>query len=580
MPRGSVRAVALLVAGVYWSTAEVPRVVAQVPSAVRAESDVPAPPGDVGAAKAYGMLDRNCAGCHQTGRSDGARAGGGIANLLALDEVARDPALVRPGVPDASRIYAVALTREMHLDLMNDPATAKPTAEELQSLRDWIADLPPRSLGECSRRPRITAAQAGTLVEAYLAGVSAETARQTRFVSLVNLYNDCASWAELEGLRRGLRELLAGVAVAAPVDATWPRAVDPGQLILALPLPALGWTGENWNALMQAYPLAGAVRVSRALADATGTTTPLVSADWLADAILDALDPDPDARRAGPLRGRLAARASQVGASGARGMVWGLLSQHALQRAWARPLDLHRAAADAWLEPAELLSRISRVEGRVPLALQQLRRGGVTRRVGIGPLLAELTAGSARVVSPVVGGDDEALELALWVEAERYRAGDVATFHAQANRDCHLTIVDVDRSGRATVLFPNEFQPDNLIQGGRALRFPAPDAAYRFRFKEKGRETVIAICSLTHKSPVGVLHDYERFRFTMLGDWQLFLREPPELREARRDDAATDTPRPLATQRRRGRGSVSPKVDAAPSGADIQTRTAITIDVE
>ena len=167
------------------------------------------------------------------------------------------------------------------------------------------------------------------------------------------------------------------------------------------------------------------------------------------------------------------------------------------------------------------------------------------------------------------------LELAVWTDADSYVAGQAATFYAQASQDCYLTLVNVDRLGRATVLFPNEFEQNNRIPGGRAQRIPGPESPYRFRLKDHGRETFVGVCSRVAKAPDGVVHDFERLRFTVLGDWQIFLRDPPSLEDARRDDAATDRPSPQKRQSR-SKAETRPARGAAP---DVQARTAITVDV-
>src|SRR5262245_53674235 len=68
---------------------------------------IPPRPDDPKAAKAYGVFDTYCARCHQAGRLERPLASGGLANILSIDEQARDPVLVKPGIPDASRLYDV-----------------------------------------------------------------------------------------------------------------------------------------------------------------------------------------------------------------------------------------------------------------------------------------------------------------------------------------------------------------------------------------------------------------------------------------------------------------------------------------
>lgn len=521
---------------------------------------VPAPPANVVAAKAYAVLERNCAGCHQAGRLEARAPAAGIANLLALDEIVRDPSLVRPGAPDASRIYNVALTSELHHDEFNDLAVARPSPAETQALRDWIGDLDQSQGDRCSGRQRMPVARVGQLVGRAVAALAPERARQTRYLSLAHLYDACLADAELDALRRAIPVLIA---VLAPdgtrrPDAGWARAIDEARLVYEVSLTVLGWRAEQWNALVGSFPLQAVFAAAwpASIAVVTGSDGAVVHADWFAAAVD-------------------MSRVRHVG--GDDGLLWGLPLTQALAHAWRRPADLVRATADLGLPAGGKLTELpawAALQGRAPAL--SLRAGSTVRRDELGWFLEALMTSPAGA-RPVTSSGK--LEIALTADKPGYKAGDSAMFSVVANRDCYLTLVSVDRHGRATVLFPNELAPENRIAGGYLVQVPAAAAPYRFRFKDKGRETIVANCSQTHKSPVGITHDYDRLRFTVLGDWELFLREPPEMREARRDDAATDVPRPLAKPRRRGRPGETVTAPAA-TGPDIQTRTAITIDIE
>lgn len=521
---------------------------------------VPAPPANVVAAKAYAMLERSCAACHQAGRLEGRAPAAGIANLLALDEIVRDPSLVRPGAPDASRIYNVALTSELHHDEFNDLAVARPSPAETQALRDWIVELDRQTGDRCGSRQPLPRARIGQLVERAVAALAPERARQTRFLSLAHLHDACLADAELDALRRAIPGLIAALAPDGTrrPDAGWARAIDETRLVYEVSLTVLGWRAEQWNALIGGFPLraVSAGTLPASVAAVTGSTLAVVHADWFADAV--------DVSRA------------QVIADDATGL-WGLPLTQALAHAWRRPADLARATADLGAPAGQKLTELpawAALQDRAPAL--SLRAGSTVRRDELGRFLAALMTSPTGTLPPTSSGK---LEIALAADKASYKSGDSAMFSVVANRDCYLTLVSVDRHGRATVLFPNELAPENRIAGGYLVQVPAAAAPYRFRFKDKGRETIVANCSQTHKSPVGITHDYDRLRFTVLGDWELFLREPPEMREARRDDAATDVPRPLARPRRRGRPGETVAAPAA-TGPDIQTRTAITIDIE
>ena len=761
-----------------------------VPVPIAAPPRVPPPPQQVGAAKAYAVLERHCARCHQDGRLKDGLAGRDLANILALDEIARDRALVVPGVPDASRLYTSILSRQMPSDVFHTQgagqgSSEEPTGDEIQALRDWINELPQAAAvapvpavpqGTCAGRAPVSADVVGETIARAVSLAGPELARQQRFLSLAHLYNACATTAELNGFRQAVNQIVNGLSWAASPVRLEP--LGPEQLVLRLSLTDVGWIGAHWEQLAVAYPLrlAPSARLPQPVLEATGTQTPLISADWFADAAMrpplyyellglpgrfgnlqrilrvdsdsnarrgllrragvvqsaetrgprvidrhpastgglwlsydlagsngrqsllehplgpapaeasrspfrheslkslfqlpngfpafsindargDRLDRSPaevekeraggqgqslgqslgqtiqaggaclQCHRAGPLGAKDEVRAfvnndrnvqrelrdavqllyaseselaSLVEADQARTRgamaavdidpelrIWGLVPVQALAHAWRRRVDLDRAAIDFGVEPPALARQLSGVTGDTASTARQLRQG-VAPRDDVSRLLAELAAsvatagqraaGPTAAAVPTPAGPPAAadrLDLVVWSDADSYVAGQAATFTAQASQDCNLTLIDVDRSGRATVLFPNEFEQSNRITAGREHKFPGADSPYRFRFKDRGRETIVAICMKNARSPEGVVHDFERLRFTVLGDWQIFLREPPSLEDARRDDAANDRPGP---QRRRPRAKN--EGPARPSGPDLQARTAITVEVK
>lgn len=542
----------------------------------------PAAPANVVAAKAYGALERNCARCHQTGLLEGSEAASGIANLLALDEVARDSSLVRPGLPDASRLYTVALTREQHHDAFNDPAVAEPTASEIQAIRDWILELPVRDAQGCSARQRISPATIADEIEHAVSAMGSARARQTRFLSLAHLHNACATEAELDALRAGVADMLARLAPAGspPPEGGWAPTIDKHRLVIAVSLSALGWRAAQWQ------ELAGFQSRELPLGERSGPSAAITPThQWLSENLVWATSPAVRAATgsrfavvpADWFASRHRHRLSGAADAGSAPLLWGLPRALALAHAWERPADLPRAAADLGVTPAELHKGLAVAGDKLALPVKQLLSGAGVRRAALVQVYNALSNSPFDQLWDITQTDR--LDLALAADKTIYKAGEVASFTVVATRDCYLTLIGIDRAGRATVLFPNELATDNRIGAARAVQVPAKGAPYRFRFKDRGQETIVAICSQTHKSPRGIAHDYERLRFTVLGDWQLFLREPPEMKEARRDDAATDIPRPLPSQRRRGRPA-EPREAPALSGPDVQTRTAISIKIE
>jgi hypothetical protein len=66
----------------------------------------------------------------------------------------------------------------------------------------------------------------------------------------------------------------------------------------------------------------------------------------------------------------------------------------------------------------------------------------------------------------------------LWTDKSSYAVGEKVTFFMEADQDCYLTLIDIGTSGNLTVLFPNAYDRNNRIRGGR--RYEIPGASYGF----------------------------------------------------------------------------------------------------
>ncbi|MBV1696478.1 MAG: DUF4384 domain-containing protein [Hyphomicrobiales bacterium] len=164
----------------------------------------------------------------------------------------------------------------------------------------------------------------------------------------------------------------------------------------------------------------------------------------------------------------------------------------------------------------------------------------------------------------------------LSTDKPRYAPGEPIIITATVGRTCHLTLVSVDATGRATVILPNELQPVNLIEAGATVKVPADAAPYVLRADDKGRETIVAICQAGRASPFGIRHDFDRRRFTELGTWRDFLTATwtRELTERH----AVEPARPKRERRRARRARQPPP--PPPPGPIEETRTAVQFVVE
>jgi len=233
------------------------------------------------ALKAAQVLDTHCARCHQAGKLKGLVPAGGFGNVLRLGELAREPELVVPQVPDASRLYLSMVERRMPLDVYRDGnAGPEPTADEIQAVRDWITSLEPRR-DACPGRDLIPPEKAMGAMRAALQRDPAAAAT-TRFVSLTHLYNACVPEAELGGYRQAAAKLLNSLAWS--LEPARLEPVDPEQTILKLRLGDLGWVSPHWEQLARAFPsvTAPTLKPAEDLVSATGTKLPALPADWIA----------------------------------------------------------------------------------------------------------------------------------------------------------------------------------------------------------------------------------------------------------------------------------------------------------
>jgi mono/diheme cytochrome c family protein len=204
----------------------------------------------------------------------------------------------------------------------------------------------------------------------------------------------------------------------------------------------------------------------------------------------------------------------------------------ALSRRYASGNDFAGAARELDLDPQTFAAALSKATGNTALLTRRLEQ---TRRprAEIDQLFAYLKGVSeprpeeaarkpaAQASAPTPGR----IELEMWVDEPHAALGDVISVTVQSNTDCYLTVINVDASGSATVVFPNDFEADNLLTAGKPVRVPGVEAPYQFKRKEAGRELMLARCSTSPAPPTGVEHEFSRQRFTLLGNWESFVED-------------------------------------------------------
>ncbi|MGD9803272.1 MAG: DUF4384 domain-containing protein [Hyphomicrobiaceae bacterium] len=256
----------------------------------------------------------------------------------------------------------------------------------------------------------------------------------------------------------------------------------------------------------------------------------------------------------------------------------------ALAEEYARPLDGARAAAELGIELSSLRDLGDRGPDAASVLARRLMQGLVARvevEAHAGQLSSALGRPQLALPESEPSGQaqftsiDRGPGLVLYSDKTRYHKGDSLQVTVHVASDCHLTVVSIDTRGRGTVLFPSDFETNSLLTAGQELKLPGPDAAYSLRLNETGRETIVALCNEASALTDNIHYDFERQRFTELGDYAAFLVH--NAFAAPSDATTTPTPGTLRRVRRRNHAAAVPDIHARP---DQISRTAISIIVE
>ena len=199
-----------------------------------------------------------------------------------------------------------------------------------------------------------------------------------------------------------------------------------------------------------------------------------------------------------------------------------------LARRYREGADFEVALGETGLDRQEFLTELTDAKGAAaPLARRLLH--GVLSRTQLEQLFSLLkgidapgqtaaSAGFLREAKSEIG-------LSMWLDKPRPVPGDLVTIKAEADNDCYLTVISVDAGGVGTVIFPSDFQTDNLLSANQAVSIPPAEAPFQLRYKAEGAETILGRCSTSATPPVGIEHDFVRQRFTVLGNWENFIQD-------------------------------------------------------
>jgi len=200
---------------------------------------------------------------------------------------------------------------------------------------------------------------------------------------------------------------------------------------------------------------------------------------------------------------------------------------NALAKRYEDDVDLTLAASELGLTKADFKDAAGDVNPKFRALVRRLLQSSVPRDQfeldfrELAPSLTDLKAvliANARPPQPLakpIRNDD----LALTSDADVYRVGDGPVFTVVSSHDCFLTLTDVDEKGGGTVLLPNSYQQDNRIRAGVPIQFPGSNAPFKFRMKDPGTETIVAVCATEANGGDRIQHDFQRNSFTSIANY-------------------------------------------------------------
>lgn len=96
--------------------------------------------------------------------------------------------------------------------------------------------------------------------------------------------------------------------------------------------------------------------------------------------------------------------------------------------------------------------------------------------------------------------DGRKLRVRIWMDSEDgiYKQNEGPEIYFRSNQDCCLVLCNITVDGKVRLIFPNDYQTDNSIKGGKVYRIPDETLGHRFRFYINppfGKERIYAFAS-------------------------------------------------------------------------------------
>ncbi len=116
--------------------------------------------------------------------------------------------------------------------------------------------------------------------------------------------------------------------------------------------------------------------------------------------------------------------------------------------------------------------------------------------LGLGIIgLAQVQPQGIIIEPPAQGG----LTAEVWVDKATYTVGETIQIHYRVNQQAAVYIWDIDAQGNVRLLFPNQYQPDNVVSAGTHT-LPASNLGYRFTVTEPTGTEALQIFATTDQN--------------------------------------------------------------------------------
>ena len=169
-----------------------------------------------------------------------------------------------------------------------------------------------------------------------------------------------------------------------------------------------------------------------------------------------------------------------------------------------------------------------RFVGAMVMSAVAFHVGVAAEQAAEGPLSRSLTVEQAAIydVQPPARPDtgrDDGLEVLAWVDRPdyTYAAGEDVQVFVETNKDAYVTVLNVDPAGEATVLFPNQYQSDNFVAAGRALKVPDPGSSFRIVVSGTVGTELLKVIASTRPIPL-----FEARQLVEAGPFQVVRAQP------------------------------------------------------